>query len=256
MKNKFFTIIVIIIISFILGICINHFISLKNQEKDNSLFVIGTIINIIDNTAILEPQDENLKTTYPQMQFSLPEGNETSWVIGDIVKVKYLPEHISETGFIEITSLESYGKARLFDPENDVPVSNAEHRGNKIIFKSFFSYDDSINLDDFSTSDELYYKKIISYSEYQKYKELIPELRTLTENDFINYYLIIAMSKDIEHIYMFNRLDETENSISLEILKNKTLSNTSQTPTFSGVAIILPNVTEVPTENIKLTIEN
>ena len=109
-------------------------------------------------------------------------------------------------------------------------------------------------LDTFSVQDEFYYKKIISYAEYEEYKKLIPELRTLTENDFINYYLVIAMSKSTDHIYMFNDIEEKENALTLEILKNQTLSNTDKTPVYSGVAIILPNVIDVPVENIELTI--
>ena len=251
MKKKLF-IILIIVISFVLGICINYFISSTKQKTDDSLFIIGTIVNINDNVATIEPQEEEIKTLYPQLTYPLSEDEESSWVVGDIVKVKYTGE-ISEIETINITSLESYGKARLFNPANSVPVSNAEHRGNGIIFKAFFAYN-NIDLSSFSADEEFYYKKIISYSEYQQYKELIPELRTLTENDFINYYLIIAMSKNTDYIYMFNKLYETENSISLEILKNKNLATTSETPTFSGVAIILPNVTEVPIENIELTL--
>ena len=100
-----------------------------------------------------------------------------------------------------------------------------------------------------------YFKKIISYNDYLKYKELIPELRTLTEDDFVNYYLIIALSKNVDSIYMFNKLEESEESISLEILKNQKLSEQGSTPIYSGVAVILPNITEVPNENIRFVIE-
>lgn len=147
-------------------------------------------------------------------------------------------------------------KERQFNSLSDVPVSNSNGRGNKIVFKSFFAYDDSLDLNEFtSASEELYFKKIISYEEYFKYKELIPELRTLTEDDFVNYYLIIALSKNIDSIYMFNKIEESNESLSLEISRNTRLSETNSTPLYSGVAVILPNITEVQNENIKFKIE-
>ena len=147
-------------------------------------------------------------------------------------------------------------KERLFTQIPDVPVSNSNAATGKIIFKSFFAYNNDIDLTEFSVQDEGYYfKKIISYDDYQKYKELIPELRTLTEDDFINYYLIIALSKNIDSVYMFNKLEELDNSILLKILKNKQLSPQSTSPIYSGIAIVLPNITEVPEQNIKFEIE-
>ena len=152
--------------------------------------------------------------------------------------------------------VETPKKERQFNPLSDVPVSNSNTTGNKIVFKSFFAYDSSLDLNEFIVAnEELYFKKIISYDDYLKYKELIPELRTLTEDDFVNYYLIIALSKNVDSIYMFNKLEESEESISLEILKNQKLSEQGSTPIYSGVAVILPNITEVPNENIRFVIE-
>ena len=163
--------------------------------------------------------------------------------------------HFTSQNNKELT--ETTKKEREFNSLSTVPVSNSSPTGNKIVFKSFFAYDKSLNLNEFSNSnnEELYFKKIISYGEYQKYKELIPELRTLTEDDFVNYYLIITISKNIDSIYMFNKLTETDGSISLEILKNQQLSTSELTPIYSGVAIVLPNITEVPNENITFTID-
>lgn len=187
MKKKLF-IFIIILIAFIGGICINHFISQQSQNN--------------------------------------------------------------------IDSSETQKNERVFDPLSDVPVSNSNTSGNKIVFKSFFAYDEKLNLDEFSNNnEELFYKKIISFDEYLKYKELIPELRTLTEDDFIHYYLIIVISKNIDSIYMFNKLEESDDSISLEILENTRLAETENSPSFSGVAIVLPNITEVPEENINFIIE-
>lgn len=254
MKKKILILVAIVVISFVCGICINYFSKPVEPVDDGSIAVIGTIMDITNNIASIKPQNEEATTELDYIKFYLPEGEEDSWVVGDIVKAKYLPGHITENNFIELVSLESVGKERLFNSANSVPVSNADHRGNGIVFKSFFAYDDSIILDNFSVQDEFYYKKIISYAEYEEYKKLIPELRTLTENDFINYYLVIAMSKSIDSIYMFNDIEEKENALTLEILKNQALSNTDKKPVYSGVAIILPNVIDVPVENIELTI--
>ena len=54
---------------------------------------------------------------------------------------------------------------------------------------------------------------------------------------------------------MFDKIKESENQLSLEILKNQKLSEQGSTPIYSGVAVILPNITEVPNENIKFVIE-
>ena len=253
MKKKMFILIIIILISFILGICINYFLN-KKEPVDPTIMVCGTIIDINDNLVTIKPQDIEITSDLDYIKFYLPEGEENSWVIGDIIKAHYLPDHITENNFIEITSLESIGKERLFDPEKAVPVSNADHRGNGIVFKSFFAYNNSIVLDTFSLKDEFYYKKITTYAEYVEYKKLIPDIRTLTVNDFINYYLVIAMSKDTSSTYMFNDIEEKETEISLEILKGQNLSNLSKSPIYSGVSIILPNVLDVPQENIDFTI--
>ena len=145
---------------------------------------------------------------------------------------------------------------RLFNSDNDIPVSNSDPKGNKHIFKSFFAYNEYIHLENFISKNNLYYKKITSYLEYLKYKEIIPELRTLTRDDFINYYLIIVMSDETDYTYMLEKIEHNENKLNLQILKNKSLSETPKTPIFSGVSIILPNITEVPNENIELTINN
>lgn len=253
MKKKIFILIIIVIISFILGICINYF---NNQKEpvDNSIAVIGTIVDINNNLASIKPQDTEITSDIDYIKFYLPEGEESSWVIGDIVKAKYLPGHITENNVIELASLESIGKERLFNPANQVSVSNADHRGNGIVFKSFFAYDNSLILDTFSTQDNFYYKKITTYAEYEEYKKIIPELRTLTENDFINYYLVIVLSNKTDTTYMFNDIDEKENALSLELLETKILSELSDKPLYSGVAIILPNVLDVPPENINFTL--
>lgn len=187
MKNKLF-ILIIILVAFASGVCLNFFLSKHNKDNQN-------IVN--------EPKKE-----------------------------------------------------RQFNSLINVPVSNSNGPVGKIVFKSFFAYDNTLDLNNFSSQGEdIYFKKIISYDEYIKYKELIPELRTLTEDDFVNYYLIIALSKNIDSVYMFNRFEESNDSIILNISKNKRLSEQNSIPIYSGVAIILPNITEVPNENIQFKIE-
>ena len=161
MKKKIFILIVIILISFIGGISLNYIANnKKSPQTENSISVIGTIVKIKDNMASIKPQNTEINSELDYIKFHLPETEENTWVVGDIVNAKYLPGHITENNVIELTSLELIGKERMFNSENNVPVSNADHRGNKIVFKSFFAYDKKIDLDSFSSQEEFYFKKI------------------------------------------------------------------------------------------------
>ena len=259
MKNKVVIIVLIVLISFAVGISINYF---KNQSELKKLesqysYVSGTIIELKNNIATLDTKDEEIKNLYEKITFSIPENQKNNWVVGDIVKVNYLPGHISEDGIIEVISIESIGKERLFTPAHNIPVSNSDNTG-RIVFKSFFAYNKNISLDLFKVKDDnIYYKKITTYKEYLNYKELIPELRSLTENDFIHYYLVIAMTTDINSIYMFEKINEnSENSTAeLEILKTKSLDSTAETPIYSGVSIVLPNVTDYEESSLEFKIK-
>ena len=254
MIKKIFILFLFIVFCFGLGLYINYFYDGKTPIIDNSIFLVGTIDDITNNVATLIPQNMT-NSSELNYTFNLPVDEESLWVVGDIVKISYFPENIKDgTNIVKINAIESIGKARLFDPKKAVPVSNADHRGNGIVFKSFFAYDNLIILDSFSTKDEFYYKKITTFAEYEEYKKLVPDIRTLTENDFINYYLVIVMTKDINSTYMFNDIEEKETEISLEILKGQNLSNHSKSPVYSGVSIILPNVLDVPQDNINFTI--
>ena len=159
MKNKVVIIVLIVLISFAVGISINYF---KNQSELKKLesqysYVSGTIIELKNNIATLDTKDEEIKNLYEKITFSIPENQKNNWVVGDIVKVNYLPGHISEDGIIEVISIESIGKERLFTPAHNIPVSNSDNTG-RIVFKSFFAYNKNISLDLFKVKDDnIYY---------------------------------------------------------------------------------------------------
>lgn len=256
MKNKIIIIILIIAISFLFGFGIHTFKNyLNNKEIENQyLSITGTVEQILDNIIYLTPDTNSQNQSYAQITFDISKASIQNLVVGDIIKVKYLDEAISEDGFISNPIIEQIGKARLFTYTN-TPVSNSESNNSRVIFKSFYAYSNELNLNNFSNQNDFYYKKITSYNEYLKYKELIPELRNLTENDFIYYYLVIVLSQDVEHIYTFEEYKTTENTIDLTILKNKTLSPLDSIPLYSGVAIVLPNVSDFPEEAFNIVNE-
>lgn len=255
MKKKIFILFVIIVFSFSIGLYMNFVFQKEEKTDDGSIILIGTIEDITNNVATVRPDDDITLDEENYFKFNLPEGEESLWVVGDIIKATYFPENMrDDEKFIDINTLESIGKARLFDPKNLVPVSNADHRGNGIVFKSFFAYDNSIPLETFSIKSDFYYRKITKYSEYEKLKKQIPELRTLTENDFINYYLLIVLSEDINTTYMFNGFTEKEKGLDLEILKGQNLSDLPKKPIYSGLSVVIPNVLDTAAENINFTI--
>ena len=65
------------------------------------------------------------------------------------------------------------------------------------------------------------------------------------------------MTTDINSIYMFEKVNEnSENSSAeLEILKTKPLDSTSETPIYSGVSIVLPNVIDYEESSLEFKIK-
>lgn len=249
MKKKILIILLIMILSFALGMAI-HTVQVKRQYTT----FIGTVEYIERNNVFIISEDETLKNNYEHLYFKVAEGSENTWKIGDKLEIKFHKEHINEDGFIENPTLTYLGKARLFDNKSGVSVSNSENLGGNYVFKSFYDYNTSLDLKKFNQKENLYLKKIISYEEYLEYQKIIPEIRTLTEDDFINYYLIILLSTDIENVYTLERPDEDTNSLTLNILKHQSISkpNTESEPTYSGVSIVVPNRCDFDIENINL----
>lgn len=253
MKKKILIFIIIILISFISGIAIHSiFDYYKNKQIEKQYSTItGFVDSIYLDIIYLIPEDENIKEQYPIIQCSTTSQNQ-NFVVGDIVKIKYLPNNLNSKGIIKDPILEITGKARLFKSNIQVPVSNSTSPAGFTVFKPFNISNQKLNLNNFYQQNDLYLKKIISYDEYLKYKKEIPELRDLTVDDFVNYYLIILVSKDTNCTYTFEKSEINDDYLDLRIFKNKSLTETQNNLSHTGIAIILPNNTDFPIENIRI----
>lgn len=247
MKKKILFFTILVIISFGAGILVHHFVSyLQTQELEKKyLSITGTIDKIYDNnTFYVIPNEPEIKNQYNTVHFSLTENYDTQFIVGDFIKIKYLPENINKNGKITSPVLEHLGKTRLFKSNIDTPVSNSTSEPGTSVFKQLKIYDNKLNLETFTNKDGIYLKKIISYDEYLKYKKEIPDLRDLTETDFINYYLIIFVSIGPNYSYTFEKARPNGDYLDLRVFKHQAISQTENSPTHTGLSIILPNNTD------------
>lgn len=228
----------------------NSIISEENGETYST--ITGTIDDIYLNKIYIIPDDEDLKNLYEKISFEIPEDTDRTWSIGDIVKVTYIDGNISEKGIIESQKLEYLGKTRVFKENITVPVSNSTYPAGTTIFKSFNIYKENIDLEDFILQDELYMKKVDSYNDYLKYKEQFEELRELTEDDFVNYYLVIVISEDNTSTLTFNKTESNNAYLNLHVLQSDSLVDEDNKPYYTGLAIIIPNNTDYSESNIQV----
>lgn len=256
MKKKILIILLIIIISFALGIAIrslNTYLEKIEYEKNHTTFV-GVIEYIENNNVFLITENENLNNTYTELYFKSDENPYKEWQVGDKLEIKFHNDNISENGLIKNPIFKYFGKTRLFNNKADIPVSNSGFLGGNLVFKSFYDYNSPIKVDQFYQTDEYFIKKIINYNEYMDYQEMIPEIRTLTEDDFVNYYALIILTPDTKNVYTLESYEEAEESLTLNLLKRKSISKPSADtePTFSGISIVVPNSCDLDVEKINL----
>lgn len=255
MKKKILFFIILILISFITGILVHHFVSfLEKQEIEKKyLSIIGTIDKIYDNnTFYVIPNEQEIKNQYKTIHFSLTENSNTSLIVGDIIKIKYLPENINKNGKITSPLIEYLGKTRLFKSNIDTPVSNSTSVPGTAVFKQLKIYNNKLKLNSFTNKDDIYLKKIVSYDEYLKYKKDIPDIRDLTETDFINYYLIIFISIGPDYSYTFEKARPNGDYLDLRVFKHQAISQTENIPTHTGLSIILPNNTDYEVSQMQI----
>ncbi len=255
MKKNVLIFCLIIILSLALGFGIRFLtIFIKNKQiEKNYISFIGAIENIDKNFMYILPEDESLKNTYEKLYLPIPETSTRTWKIGDKLEVKYHKDHFQD-GYMPVTILKYLGTTRLFRNLANIPVSNSNPVGGVYIFKSLYDYNGTFNKEEFTTINDYSVKKIISYDEYLKYQELIPDIRTLTEDDFVNYYLLIILSSDVSKVYTLESNDETENSLTLSILKHNSISSptSEKEPLFSGLSVVVPNRCDFDLNNINL----
>lgn len=253
MKKKILIIIVAIVVAFFLGFFIRDIV-LEKRFNDTHTVTFGTVESINEDKITVVITDDLYKSEHEKINFSLNDETK-NLSIGDSLKLVFKKTNINEKGFVTDFTYEILGKARLFANLSGVPVSNSTVFSslNSYVYKSF-NLSDSFNPDNnFKKANEFYYKKIVSYEEYLKYKNLIPEIRELTQDDFIHYYLVIAFTEDAKAIYMHESSHMENNVLTLELHRNQALSTDSSIK-YSGLSIVVPNSNDVEESSLKLVI--
>lgn len=147
---------------------------------------------------------------------------------------------------------------RIFDKEPIVAVSNSNTEPGTCVYKAFnVLKTEELQINEFSVRDELCFKKIISYNEYLKYKNMWSGIRELTQEDFINYYLILVIDKNPnkDKAYTFKRMLVDDGHLNLNIAQREANTNEKQEYCASGIAIIIPNRTDFEEDKINIVLD-
>lgn len=134
---------------------------------------------------------------------------------------------------------------RKFEEEVTTPLSNSNAPAGTNVFNTFnITADDNYNLiEEWENHDDtgLKFIKITSYSEYTKIKESLTNLREMTKEDFINYFIIIVVNKDTNYIPKFERLQHNEkNREEVNLCFNKKEQEDSNS-VYNGSWIVMTN---------------
>ena len=148
---------------------------------------------------------------------------------------------------------------RIFDEPN-VAVSNSNTEPGTTVFKSFNVFESpDTQLRDFSFSNGVYYKKIISYNEYLKYKGIWSEMRELTQEDFINYYLIIAIksSEVSDNVLTCKSVLVEDEKLNLYITSKSLNLDASdwQDVYATGISVVIPNRMDFTEDKINIILD-
>ena len=150
---------------------------------------------------------------------------------------------------------ENTNTSRIFDEEPKVSVSNSNTQPGTCVYKAFNIFkNEKVETDNFSIRNELSFKKIVSYDEYLKYKNMWSGIRELTQEDFINYYLILVIDKNPnkDKAYNFKRMLVEDGHLNLNIAQREANINEKQECVASGIAIIIPNRTDFEEDKINI----
>ena len=197
--------------------------------------------------------------------------------IGQEIKMLYKESTISTDINYEasnVVRLEAMGIKRIFT-ENDNKVSNSEAVAGSYVFGSFdISEDESIEFLDMTKQGNLYVKKIDNYEEYLIYKDKWKNIRELEEEDFLSYYLVLAVTEEmVDYKYSFRKSENNIKEDGMKILIGISQQNNliiyrngkAKEKRHTGMAIIVPNkdesylpndlrvIDESTLDNIKIT---
>lgn len=148
---------------------------------------------------------------------------------------------------------------RKFEKEVTTPLSDSKAPAGAFVYNTFkITTSDNYNLiKDWENDDktELRYIKITSYNEYTKVKESIGNLRKMTKEDFINYFMIIVVNEDISYIPKFEKLQHNnKNSEKADLIFHKQKQE-EKDYVYNGSWVIMANKYDKYELNIKYSEE-
>lgn len=128
---------------------------------------------------------------------------------------------------------------------NSISNSSTETTQDKLEIKDYnlFNIND-ISISDLENINNIYYKRISNYTEYQSYKNKFSNILEMSVEDFKNSFMIITYTENISTSYLVpNKIDVKDNTLYLGMIKDiETNKNNSLS------SMILPK--EANTENI------
>ena len=133
---------------------------------------------------------------------------------------------------------------RKFEEELTTPLSNSNAPAGSYVHNTFdVTSDDKIDIiEDWKEDNEsgLKYRKITSYSEYLKIKEALSNIREMTKDDFINYFMVIFINQDTNYVPKFEKVEcnRSEGIARILIYKKARESNDSD---YNGSWVVMPN---------------
>lgn len=117
-------------------------------------------------------------------------------------------------------------------------LSNSKAPEGEIVFKNFniSNNEEEIQFSSWESLDNIFYKKITTYSEYKKLMDNYSDLRTLTETDFDNYFAVVIVSEERSLNYKY--ITYENDILNINIDSNKENNRDFK---YKGLVIIISN---------------
>lgn len=137
---------------------------------------------------------------------------------------------------------------RDYEP-TDIPVSNSgDAPASSFVFSPFYVLNTEDTAFTMSYSGDFRIDKITTYERYLRYKERWGNLRELTREDFIHYYLLLAVvTNDASNIYTVKGMENTDILVQ-KINKHPNVEELA----YTGIAIIIPNTNDMEESEINI----